>query len=178
VRICDLGGWTDTWFGGPDRVVNLAVGPGVTVSVEAATGRDPVVLDVDGDAAPTAVVPGATRAGRHRLAEAAIDTSPPPSGCGVTIRVRSAVPAGCGTGTSAAVAVALLGALAASRGERPRAREIAYAAHRLEGDVRGEDSGIPDQPCAATGGINDLEVDRYPGAVVQPLPAWGRWRDG
>ena len=24
VRICDNGGWTDTWFGGPGRVLNMA----------------------------------------------------------------------------------------------------------------------------------------------------------
>ena len=33
VRICDNGGWTDTWFGGPGRVLNIAVVPGVEVAV-------------------------------------------------------------------------------------------------------------------------------------------------
>ena len=27
VRVCDNGGWTDTWFGGPGRVLNIAVSP-------------------------------------------------------------------------------------------------------------------------------------------------------
>jgi D-glycero-alpha-D-manno-heptose-7-phosphate kinase len=31
VRIADVGGWTDTWFGSPGRVCHLAVGPGVRV---------------------------------------------------------------------------------------------------------------------------------------------------
>ena len=47
MRICDNGGWTDTWFGGPGRVVNIAVYPGVDVSIRATDGPDPVVLDVD-----------------------------------------------------------------------------------------------------------------------------------
>ncbi len=31
VRVADVGGWTDTWFGAPGRVCHLAVGPGVRV---------------------------------------------------------------------------------------------------------------------------------------------------
>ena len=38
VRICDIGGWTDTWFGGPGRVLNVAVTPGVEVSIGATAG--------------------------------------------------------------------------------------------------------------------------------------------
>ncbi len=88
------------------------------------------------------------------------------------VSVRSGVPAGCGTGTSAAVAVALLGGLAAVRREQPSPREIAYAAHRLEVDVLGVQSGIQDQLSAAFGGINYLEIETYPEAAVYPLPAW------
>src|ERR1039458_5905510 len=67
IRICDNGGWTDTWFGGPGRVLNIAVTPGVEVSVRKTTGPDPVVLVVEsfGDRYP--VVPGASRVARHSL---------------------------------------------------------------------------------------------------------------
>ena len=41
VRVCDNGGWTDTWFGGPGRVFNIAVTPGVEVSIRPATGFKP-----------------------------------------------------------------------------------------------------------------------------------------
>jgi D-glycero-alpha-D-manno-heptose-7-phosphate kinase len=88
------------------------------------------------------------------------------------VSVRSAVPAGSGTGSSAAVAVALLGALAALRSEQPSRREIAYAAHRLEVDVLGGQSGIQDQLSAAFGGINALEIDPYPDATIDALPRW------
>ena len=86
--------------------------------------------------------------------------------------MRSGVPAGCGAGTSAAVAVALLGGLAAVRGDQLSTRDVAYAAHRLEVDVLGVESGIQDQLSAALGGINYLEVEPYPEATVHTLPAW------
>jgi D-glycero-alpha-D-manno-heptose-7-phosphate kinase len=173
VRICDIGGWTDTWFGGPGRVVNVAVNPGVEISIRTAPGPDAVILNVEafGDRYP--VTPGAARVARHALLEAAIDAIPPPEGRAVEIGVRSVVPAGCGAGTSASVAVAVLGALAAARGERVSPRDAAYAAHRLEVDVLEVESGIQDQLSAAFGGINDLEIDPYPEAVVRRLPEWG-----
>ena len=172
VRICDNGGWTDTWFGGPGRVLNIAVRPGVEVMIRAASGPDPVVLAVETFGDQYAVVPGARRVARHPLLEAAIDTYPPPEDLAVEITVRSAVPPGCGAGTSAAVAVALLGALAAVRSEKPSPRDVAYAAHRLEVEVLGIESGIQDQLSAAFGGINFIEIEPYPEATVHALPAW------
>ena len=172
LRICDNGGWTDTWFGGPGRILNIGVTPGVDVSIRSTEGPDAVVFDVEefGDRYP--VVPRAPRVARHALLEAAIDVYPPPRGLTVEVGVRSSVPAGCGTGTSAAVAVALLGGLAALRREERSPRDIAYAAYRLEVDSLGIQSGIQDQLSAAFGGINYLEVETYPEARVHPLPAW------
>jgi D-glycero-alpha-D-manno-heptose-7-phosphate kinase len=172
IRICDNGGWTDTWFGGPGRVLNIAVAPGVEVSIRPTTGPDPVVIDVHtfGDRYP--IVPGEPRDARHPLLEAAIDSFPPPRDVPVEIGVRSAVPAGCGTGTSAAVAVALVGGLARVRSEPLSPRATAYAAHRLEVDILGIQSGIQDQLSAALGGINYLEVEPFPEATVHRLPDW------
>src|SRR5260370_3811217 len=156
VRICDNGGWTDTWFGGPGRVLNIAVTPGVEVSIRSIPGPDGVVLDVETFGDRYRIVPGASRVARHPLVEAAVDAFPPPEDLGVEVTVRSVVPAGCGAGTSAAVAVALLGGLAAVRAEHLSIRGVAYAAHRLEVEVLGGASGIQDQLSAAFGGINSL----------------------
>jgi D-glycero-alpha-D-manno-heptose-7-phosphate kinase len=172
VRICDNGGWTDTWFGGPGRVLNVAVAPGVEVSVCPSPGRSRVLLNVADYGDRYAVVPGEPRVIRHPLLEAALDAWPPPVDVAVEIIIRSAVPPGCGTGTSAAVTVALLGALAALRGEEPSPRQVAYAAHRLEVDVLGGESGIQDQLSAAFGGINYLEIEPYPEARITTLPLW------
>jgi D-glycero-alpha-D-manno-heptose-7-phosphate kinase len=172
VRICDIGGWTDTWFGGPGRVLNIAVSPRVEVSIRARPGRNLVVLDLESFAERYTIVPGASRSARHRLLEAAVDALPPPDAMAVQIGVRASVPAGCGAGTSAAVTVALMGALFGLRGENVAARDAAYAAHRLEVDVLGGESGVQDQLSAAFGGINYLEIEPYPEARVTTLPAW------
>ena len=152
--------------------MNIAVTPGVKVSIRTTAGPDPVVLDVEAFGDRYSIVPRAARVTRHPLLEAAIDAIPPPSGLAVEVSVRSGVPAGCGTGTSAAVAVALLGGLAALRREERSPRDIAYAAHRLEVGILGVQSGIQDQLSAAFGGINFLEVETYPEARVHPLPTW------
>ena len=172
VRICDNGGWTDTWFGGPGRVLNIAVTPGVEVSLCEIDGPDRVVLDVDTFGDRYSISPGESRDPRHPLLEAAIDVLPPPSDLAVEISLRSTVPAGCGTGTSAAVAVALLGGLTRLRGEEAIPIDVAYAAHRLEVDILGFESGIQDQLSAACGGINYIEIDQYPKATVHRMPAW------
>src|ERR1700730_8694581 len=96
VRICDNRGWTDTWFGGPGRVLNIAVTPGVVVSIRRTAGPERVVLEVESFHERYAIVPGAPRVARHRLVEAAIDALPPPEDLGVAVTMRSAVPAGCG----------------------------------------------------------------------------------
>ena len=45
VRVCDVGGWTDTWFAGRGRVCSLAVEPGVSVRAAAAPGDGVVTVD-------------------------------------------------------------------------------------------------------------------------------------
>jgi len=146
--------------------------PGIEVSIRTSLGTDPVVLDVETFGDRYSIVPRAPRVARHPLLEAAIDAFAPPRGLAVEVSVRSGVPAGCGTGTSAAVAVALLGGLATLRLEQRSPRDIAYAAHRLEVDILGVQSGIQDQLSAALGGINYLEIETYPEARVYPLPTW------
>ncbi len=61
---------------------------------------------------------------------------------------------------------------AAARGEVLTPRDAAYAAHRLEVDVLGVESGIQDQLSAAFGGINDLEIEPYPETSLHRLPDW------
>jgi D-glycero-alpha-D-manno-heptose-7-phosphate kinase len=172
VRVCDLGGWTDTWFGGPGRLVNIAVRPGVAVRSETVPGPGVVTFDVGDFGDLYEVGPGAPPPGRHPILEAAVNIVPPPPGFDTRIRVTSAHPPGCGTGTSAAVAVALLGALHGLRGDIVSASRVAAEAHRLETEVLGRESGIQDHIAAAHGGVNFIEVDRYPVAAVTRLASW------
>jgi D-glycero-alpha-D-manno-heptose-7-phosphate kinase len=172
IRICDNGGWTDTWFSGYGRIFNIGVSPYVEVQITAfprAAGEDQVIIDAESYGDRYAVIPGETRPGRHPLLEAAIDNVPLPGDLSLRIAIYSEVPGGCSTGTSAAVAVALLGALDALTPGQKTPHEIAYQAHRLEVDVLGRQSGIQDQLCSAYGGINYIEMFEYPHATVSGL---------
>lgn len=150
VRTCDIGGWTDTWFGAPGRVLNLAVSPGVEVTISAA--HEP-------------------QGGTHdRLVQAALWEYG--TGAALDVQVCSSVPPGCALGTSAAVAVAIVGGLFVLRGVEGSLLEIARAAHHLETEVLGGESGVQDQLGAVYGGISHITVDRYPDAGVEVLPVW------
>ncbi|MGE5358371.1 MAG: hypothetical protein ACM3NQ_05085, partial [Bacteroidales bacterium] len=172
IRVCDCGGWTDTWFAGHGRVLNIAVRPRALVRVAtfpARPDRPRVVIDaVDfGDRYVPRFIPG--QWDRHPLLEAAIARCDPPDDVAVEISIRCGAPAGAGTGTSAAVTVALVGALATLRGERMTADELARAAHAVETENLGRQSGIQDQICSAYGGINDIRMREYPRGEVRRL---------
>ena len=150
VRICDNGGWTDTWFGGPGRVVNVAVSPRVEVTVRRA---------------PDDVVPPANPLVRAALQEY-------PLADPVEVSIKTDAPVGSGLGTSAALAVALVGALSRARGEELDSMQVARVAHHVESDVAGAECGVQDHAAAAFGGINFVSVDAYPVFTVESLGAW------
>jgi D-glycero-alpha-D-manno-heptose-7-phosphate kinase len=171
IRICDNGGWTDTWFSGHGKVFNIAVSPYVEVHIAVHALdelADRVILDVENYGDRYAFEPGASP-GRHPLLEAAVDEVGLPADLSVEINVHSEAPAGSSTGTSAAATVALIGALDALTPGRMTPHEIAYTAHRVEVERLGIQSGIQDQLCAAYGGINYIEMDLYPHASVSQI---------
>jgi D-glycero-alpha-D-manno-heptose-7-phosphate kinase len=165
IRVCDIGGWTDTWFSRRGNVFNIAVSPGVEVQVrimEAGSIRDRIVLEAANFGDRYSFEPGRAP-GRHPLLEAVIEDIGVPDDFAFEIRVSSEVPAGSSTGTSAAVAVALIGALESLRPGHPRSPlEVAQAAHRVEVERLGLQSGLQDQLCAACGGVNFIAIDPYP----------------
>ena len=172
VRICDNGGWTDTWFAGHGKVCNIGVSPCVEVQVRVhPAGALParIVLDVENYGDRYGFDPGRLP-GRHPLLEAVVDDIGLPDGISVDIGVASQMPAGSSTGTSAATTVALIGALDHLAAGRLSPHEVACAAHRIEVDRLGLQSGIQDQLCAAYGGVNYIEMPRYPHASVTPIP--------
>lgn len=171
VRICDLGGWTDTWFAQHGKVLNIGVRPGVDVRIDAhdvAALPARVVLHVESYGDHYGFELGA-RPGRHPLLEATIDDIGLPEDVSVEISVSSRMPAGSSTGTSASTAVALTGALDALTPGRLSRHDVARTAHRVETDRLGMQSGIQDQLCAAYGGVNFIEVVAYPDASVTEL---------
>jgi len=170
IRVCDNGGWTDTWFSQRGQVFNIAVTPGAEVEIvareEAQPGlllnavdyRDRYQLDLQAEGW-----------GRHPLLEATIRQIGLPPGISAEISVSSRVPAGAATGTSAAVTVALIGALACLGGRQISPAEAASEAHLVETQLLGRQCGIQDQLCCAHGGINYIEMTAYPQATVHPI---------
>jgi D-glycero-alpha-D-manno-heptose-7-phosphate kinase len=172
-RMCDNGGWTDTWFAGFGSVFSIAIEPRVDVEVVArpAGGSQPrVILDVRafGDRyVPEGIDSG--RWGRHPLLEASIAEATMPTDVCIEIAIESAAPHGASIGTSAAASVALIGALDALAGRHRTPAELARAAWRVETVRLGQQSGVQDQLAAAFGGINLIEVAPYPEATVTRL---------
>jgi len=171
VRICDIGGWTDTWFAGNGAVFNIAVSPGV--DVEITVGRPKSggcitlhLLNYNETYCPD---PSGIPYGKHPLIEAGIDIMEIPPDISLEIKISSKIPAGASVGTSAAVTVALIGALDALTPGRLSAHQIAALAHRVETEKLGLQSGIQDQLCSAYGGINFIHMHRFPDAAVTTL---------
>src|SRR5262245_4211228 len=174
VRVCDNGGWTDTWFAHHGKVFNIAVSPLVEVEVRVVgyglrPGAERIVLHVENFGDRYAVDPGGPGEGRHPLLEAAVRRAKLPSDVALDIRIFSDVPPGASMGTSAAVAVALVGALDALTPGRLTPHEVAEAAHSIEVDMLKQQSGVQDQLCSAHGGISLIDVYEYPKARVERL---------
>ena len=177
VRICDNGGWTDTWFGGPGRVVNIAVTPGVEVSIRRRMARTrwcstwrPSVTD--------------TPSSRGRPGSPATHSWRPPS-----TRSHHHGPRGgdqCSFRCSGGLRHWYVGGgrgCLCSAGWQPCRGATLAARHRLcSTSARSRSSrarsGIQDQLSAAFGGINYLEIESYPEATVYPLPTWGSSASG
>ncbi len=174
IRVCDNGGWTDTWFAKHGRIFNIGVYPYVEVQIRVYPRQEQenrVILHAENFGDRYAVFPRQERHEwiHHPLLEAAIDYMGVPAELAVHISIFSEAPAGCSTGTSAAVSVALIGALDQLTPTHLTPLEVAYTAHRIETEMLNQQSGIQDQLCSAFGGISYIEMFDYPYAAVSPI---------
>ena len=171
IRICDNGGWTDTWFAEYGKVFNIGVYPYAEVQIE--------VYHYGGDGARVVIFAEnygerytrELRTGwdRHPLLEAAIECMRVPDDVAFQVTIYSEAPAGASTGTSAAVTVALVGALDCLTPGRLTSHEVAYVAHSIETDMLKQQSGIQDQLCSAYGGVNFIDMFQYPYGTVSQI---------
>ncbi len=172
IRICDNGGWTDTWFAEYGKIFNIGVYPYVEVQIEVFpyNGQDErIVIYAENYGERYALHPEAPGWDRHPLLEATIELMKVPKDMAFQVTIFSEAPAGASTGTSAAVTVALVGALDHLTPGRLTPHEVAFAAHRVETELLKRQSGIQDQLCSAYGGINYIEMHQYPRASVSPI---------
>lgn len=172
VRICDNGGWTDTWFAQHGTIFNIAVSPYAEVQVEVyptQPDREQVWLDVQDYGDRYGVNLDQDGWDRHPLLEAAIKLMGVPEDTAVQISITSQMPSGASVGTSAAITVALVGALDCLTPGRMTPYQVAMTAHRVETEMLGRQSGVQDQLASAYGGINYIEMPKYPHAQVTPI---------
>jgi len=171
-RICDIGGWTDTWFAQHGKVFNIAVSPCVQVELDLFENDEqpaPFTIHARNYNERYSIAQPNGKYDRHPLIEAALDCIRPPENLALELSIYSEAPAGASTGTSAAVTVAVIGALNhIARGEL-EPYEVAATAHRIETDFLHRQCGIQDQIAAAFGGINFIDIDQYPRATVERI---------
>ncbi len=171
IRICDIGGWTDTWFSGTGAIFNIAVYPYVEVQISLeerkSESKYDIILENYGDR--YSFEPEAEKFDKHPLIEAAIQLMDIREEHCLRINIYSDAPPGASTGTSAAVSVALIGALDALRPGRLTANEVAKLAHYVETEKLGLQCGIQDQLSSAFGGINYIQMSKFPDASVSPV---------
>lgn len=173
IRVCDIGGWTDTWFAEYGTVLNIAVYPFVEVQIFVNDRReDTEQITVHAENYGESFAFDREKLvveGKHALLKAAFSWMSIPDDLAVDVHLFSNAPAGASTGTSAAVSVALIGALDILTPGRLSTYEIARTAQRLETEVLGLQCGIQDQLCSAFGGLNYIQMHHYPEAAVSPI---------
>lgn len=167
VRVCDLGGWTDTWFSWKGAVTNIAVDPGVEcmVRVRSRDESEPITIYAENFHERFRLGEGKG----FTLIEAAVQSMPIPDDVSLEISVFSEIPPGASMGTSAAVLVALIGALDLLTSGQLSLHEIARKAHEIEVTTLQRQSGVQDQIASSFGGINFIEITGYPLASVSPI---------
>ena len=167
VRICDIGGWTDTWFYPNGAVFNFCVDLYNYVMIKVnnskqiqihsenlnLTTRIKNYRDIEYD-------------GKLDLLKAVIKKMKIEGG--MDINIRSELPPGCGTGTSASVCVALISALYTYLEEPINPLKLAALAHAVETEELKLQSGVQDQHAAALGGINFMEIN-YPSTKITTI---------
>ena len=172
IRVCDNGGWTDTWFAEHGKIFNIGVYPYAEVQLQLFK-RDQVpnriVIHAENYGERYSVQQEKEGWTQHPLLEASIEYMGVPDDIAFEATIYCDAPAACSTGTSAAVTVALVGALDLLTPGRLTPYGVAQAAQRIETDMLKQQCGIQDQLCSAFGGINYIEMFNYPHAAVSQL---------
>ena len=180
IRICDNGGWTDTWFAGHGSIFNIGVYPYTEVQIKVFSRndlRDAIVVNAENYGDRFIVQKGNRDWSHHPLLEAAFEYMNIPNDVALEASIYSEAPAGASTGTSAAVTVALIGSLDRLTPGRMTPYEVALTAQKIETEMLGQQCGIQDQLCSAYGGINFINMYQYPYASVSQIhiPDSVRW---
>ncbi len=167
VRIADLGAWSDTWFAKSGVVSNVAVSPGLTVTLRPDPSLEPDQVRVV-SRGEVAIETVSSKWNDELLGLLFADA---PVGQ-MSVTIDSSVPPGSGLGTSAALAVAVVAAIDTLKGRPPVDQwgqlDVARRAHQRE-TATGRQSGVQDHAAAALGGVHRWAI-HYPSFVpTEPL---------
>ena len=113
IRVCDLGGWTDTWFAEHGTVLNIGVYPYVQCQMvvrESAGGKSSLTINAENYGDRYTIDPNAVVYDRHPLLEAAVVAN---AAAGVVVGK-----VGTATTTPEEIAIRLPAAIAAARASR------------------------------------------------------------
>ena len=167
VRICDIGGWTDTWFYQKGTVFNMCVDLYSYILLNENSSQE-IRIFSDNLGIQTTIPDfnSIEYDGKLDLIKAGIKALEIRKG--LTIHIKTEAPPGSGVGTSASLAVALLSALAKIANLSLSPKEIAKLAHTLEVKELEMESGVQDQYAAAFGGFNYLDID-YPSVNIENI---------
>ena len=172
IRICDNGGWTDTWFAEHGKIFNIGVYPYAEVQIEVyhrLEQENRIIIQAENYGDRYVLTSQKQQWNKHPLLEAAIKQMNIPDDIAFQVTIYSEAPAGASTGTSAAVTVALIGALNRLTPGHMTPHQVAYSAHAVETEMLHQQCGIQDQLCSAYGGINYIEMFKYPHAAVSQI---------
>ena len=167
VRICDIGGWTDTWFYPKGAVVSFSIDLCSHVRI-LQNNSNKINIFSENLNMHTEIQDfhKIKYDGKLDLLKAAAKRMNIKEG--IDINIKAEAPPGCGTGTSASVAVALIAGLTRFSQKELKKGEIADLAHKLEIEELKLESGVQDQYAAAYGGVNFMDIE-YPLVKIIPL---------
>jgi len=187
VRVCDIGGWLDTWFAKNGEIVNLSVlsryafsdAPyrGIDVLVNKKPGKGIISImaaDPIFDVTVKIAELMSNNFDKRNLLLAVLSLLPLETmrESDFTIRIESPIPPGASMGTSAAISVCLIKAMSQFLPEESFDRSpgnVAHTAFRAETEVMGGQSGTQDQWAAAYGLGAQFMTINYPKTTIQPV---------
>lgn len=187
VRVCDIGGWLDTWFAKNGEIVNLSVLSRYAFSDAPYRGIDVLMNKKPGEGiinimAADPIFDVTVRISdllsnnfdKRNLLLAVLSLLPLRTArdCDFTIRIESPIPPGASMGTSAAISVCLIKAIGQFLPEESfdcSPGNVAHTAFRAETEVMGGQSGTQDQWAAAYGLGAQFMTINYPETSIQQV---------
>lgn len=184
VRVCDIGGWVDTWFAAHGKTFNITVWSRIFGSLDenysgittfanikkAARKKGVIKLDAPDIKRKYTFSSDHSDWDKSDLLQAALLAVGLPQGIDAKLAISSnVIPRGSSVGSSAAVSVSLVAMLETIKREEIDSNWIARKTHEIETEIMGIQCGVQDQAgIAAASGAAIVDIYHYPNFNVMP----------